>query len=59
MYVERHFFTSWSQALELSQASRAVIERIRSSRPSRRVQSRKGNVSGNYPSQKMGVTIGR
>ncbi len=33
------------------------IQQIRSSQPSRRVQSRVGNVSGRYPSQKMGVTI--
>ncbi|MEL7006065.1 MAG: heteromeric transposase endonuclease subunit TnsA, partial [Bacteroidota bacterium] len=34
-----------------------LIENIRSSPPSRRVQGGRGNVSGNYPSQKMGVTI--
>jgi putative transposase len=50
-------FDTWCQSLSLSQAARAVIERVRSSPPSRRVQSGRGNVSGNYPSRKMGVTI--
>jgi len=50
-------FDNWCQSLGLSQAARAAIERVRSSPPSRRVQSGKGNVCGNYPSRKMGVTI--
>ena len=50
-------FDNWCQLLGLSQEARATIERIRSSPPSRRVQSRRGNVVGNYPSRKMGVTI--
>lgn len=37
--------------------ARAEIKRIRSSEPSRRVRSAKGNVSGGYPSSKMGFTI--
>lgn len=50
-------FDNWCQSLGLSQVARAAIERIRSAPPSRRVQSGRGNVSGNYPSRKMGMTI--
>lgn len=45
------------QRLQLPQAAQQVAEAIRSSPPSRRVQSRAGNVSVRYPSRKMGVTI--
>src|SRR5262249_41424139 len=47
----------WSRRLGLSEASRAVIDRIRSAPPSRRVGGGRRNVSGRYPSRKMGVTI--
>ena len=47
----------WSQRLGLSEASRAVIDRVRSVAPSRRVGGGRQNVSGRYPSRKMGVTI--
>src|SRR5215475_12377838 len=47
----------WARKLNLSQQAERVIEQIRSSAPARRVQSRRGNVSGRYPSRKMGVTI--
>lgn len=50
-------FDNWCQFLGLSQPARAAIERVRASPPSRRVQSGRGNVCGNYPSRKMGVTI--
>ena len=40
-----------------SEKARAAIKRIRSSDPSRRVRSARGNVSGSYPSHKMGFTI--
>ena len=50
-------FRDWCLKLNLSEQVTNLIEQIRSSPPSRRVQSRKGNVSGRYPSQKMGVTI--
>jgi putative transposase len=48
---------SWYQRLEVSEAARAEIDRIRSSCPSRRVGGGKSNVSGRYPSRKMGATI--
>ena len=50
-------FRDWCLKLNLSEQATILIEQIRSSPPSRRVQSRRGNVSGRYPSQKMGVTI--
>jgi putative transposase len=40
-----------------SEQAKAVIHQIRSAPPSRLVQGRAGNVSGRYPSQKMGCTI--
>ena len=45
------------QRLGLSDQARAVIVDVRSSDPARRVRSGRGNVSGRYPSKKMGVTI--
>lgn len=50
-------FQSWCLKLKLSPTSRDVIATIRNSPPSRRVQGRSGNVSGAYPSRKMGLTI--
>src|SRR5690606_31386764 len=41
----------------LSPETRKLIEIIRSSEPSRLVNSGRGNTPGNYPSKKMGVTI--
>lgn len=45
------------QRLGLSQEARAIIDNVRSSRPSRPVQSGAGNVTYRYPSHKMGGTI--
>ena len=50
-------FRDWCLKLQLRESTKEQIQQIRSSPPSRRVQSRRGNVSGRYPSQKMGVTI--
>ena len=50
-------FHDWCIKLNLSEQAEKQIQQIRSLPPSRRVQSRVGNVSGRYPSQKMGVTI--
>ena len=41
----------------LPDQARAVIDQVRSSSPARRVRSGRGNVSGSYPSRKMGATI--
>src|SRR5579859_3457661 len=50
-------FQQWCKTLRLSAETSDLIARIRFSTPSRRVQGRAGNVSGTYPSHKMGVTI--
>ncbi len=50
-------FLEWSRRLQLSAPALRTIENIRSLPPSRRVQGKAKNVSGVYPSQKMGVTI--
>jgi hypothetical protein len=49
--------TAWYGRLNLSLETRSVIDRVRSSEPARRVGGGCRNVSGRYPSQKMGVTI--
>ena len=48
---------AWYERIGLSNDGRAEIERIRSSDPARRVGGGRRNVSGQYPSKKMGVTI--
>ncbi len=50
-------FDRWCQNLNLSERARSAIQDIRTANPSRRVGNRRGNVSGFYPSNKMGVTI--
>jgi putative transposase len=50
-------FDRWCQTLNLPAAAIEAIAKIRSAPPSRRVQGRASNVSGTYPSQKMGLTI--
>ena len=50
-------FEVWCLQHHLSEQARALVERIRSSPPSRLVRGAAGNVSGRYPSQKMGCTI--
>jgi putative transposase len=48
---------AWFQRLGTPDATRSIINHIRSSGPSRRVAGGRSNVSGRYPSRKMGVTI--
>ena len=48
---------SWFQRLHTPEQTRTTIDHIRSSAPSRRVAGGRSNVSGRYPSKKMGVTI--
>lgn len=50
-------FVQWCQNLALTEQTIQQIAHIRNSPPSRRVHSRAGNVSGRYPSRKMGLTI--
>ena len=47
----------WFSALKLRASTRELIDSIRGAPPARRVQGKAGNVSGTYPSRKMGVTI--
>jgi len=50
-------FRNWSQHLQLTSETEALIASLRSSRPIRRVSGRANNVTGRYPSPKMGVSI--
>ncbi len=45
------------QSSGFSEKAQAEIKRVRSSEPSRRVRSARGNMSGGYPSATMGFTI--
>lgn len=47
----------WYRRLRLSTEAQVVIDSIRTSAPARRVGGGHSNVSGRYPSRKMGVTI--
>jgi putative transposase len=49
--------THWFQRLAIPKQGRAAIHQVRSSNPARRVGGGRRNVSGRYPSRKMGVTI--
>jgi transposase InsO family protein len=55
--LSENAFEHWCQYLNLSVEARTTILRIRSSPPSRVVRSSAGNVSGRYPSKKMGCSI--
>lgn len=50
-------FLAWAKRVGLSEEARAVISNVRSSAPARRTGGGRRNVSGRYPSRKMGVTI--
>ena len=50
-------FEGWCLQQALSDQARMIVQRIRSSPPSRLVRGAAGNVSGRYPSKKMGCTI--
>lgn len=50
-------FSDWLARYRINQATRAIISRIRANEPTRSVQDGKSNVTGRYPSQKMGHTI--
>jgi putative transposase len=50
-------FEQWCQALNFPAATKELIATIRAAPPARRVQGRANNVSGTYPSRKMGLTI--
>jgi len=48
---------AWFQHVRLPECGRSIIHQVRSSDPARRVGGGRRNVSGRYPSKKMGVTI--
>jgi putative transposase len=50
-------FQTWCARLQLSQETEAFLSTIRFSPPVRRPRGRVGNVTGRYPSPKMGRTI--
>src|SRR2546427_124853 len=50
-------YAQWCRRLALAPATCDYLSTIRGGDPVRRVTSRAGNVSGTYPSRKMGVTI--
>ncbi len=50
-------FNQWCINQSVKASARQEIERIRNTLPSRSVGSRCKNVSGRYPSRKMGTTI--
>ena len=50
-------FRAWCQHNKIEPQTEAYIQRIRQSEPERRVHSHASNVSGRYPSMKMGCSI--
>ncbi len=50
-------FQVWCQRNQIGPATQTFLQHIRSSQPARRVRGRASNVSGRYPSVKMGVSI--
>ncbi len=55
--LDEQQFGDWCRKLGLGAQAESVIRQIRSSEPARLVRSGRGNVSGRYPSRKMGFTI--
>src|SRR5258708_6703516 len=55
--LSKEAFDQWCWRLGLIDQAKAVITHIRTSPPARRVRSSAGNVSGTYPSLKMGFAI--
>jgi putative transposase len=50
-------FAAWAKRIGLSGEALSVVAHIRCSNPARRVGGGQANVTGRYPSRKMGVTI--
>lgn len=55
--LERYELDQLCKDLEINENGKKLIENIRKSPPSRAVGGGRSNVTGRYPSQKMGVTI--
>jgi putative transposase len=49
--------SAWYSRLHISSQARSVNDQVRSSQPARQVGGGSRNVSGRYPSRKMGFTI--
>ena len=56
MLTNNEFYT-WCRVNAIAPSAEAYIQRIRTSQPVRKVRSGKSNVTGRYPSVKMGRTI--
>ena len=50
-------FAAWAKRVNLSEDAQSTIAQVRNSDPARRVGGGRSNVTGRYPSRKMGVTI--
>lgn len=50
-------FLTWCKRLALGETTCETVAKVRSHSPTRRVGGGQSNVSGRYPSRKMGVTI--
>lgn len=50
-------FAAWAKRNNFSDQAQAMIAHIRRSEPARRVRGGRDNVTGRYPSRKMGMTI--
>jgi putative transposase len=50
-------FDLWCKHIKFSRDTQSLIAEIRAAEPARRVKSGPSNVSGRYPSRKMGCTI--
>jgi len=50
-------FAAWAKQIRLSDDAQSVVSHVRRSDPARRVGGGRSNVTGRYPSRKMGVTI--
>jgi putative transposase len=50
-------FRAWCQRNQIEPSTEAYLQRIRGSSPARKVRSGASNVSGRYPSVKMGFSI--
>ncbi len=50
-------FAAWAKRMGLTDEALSVVAHVRCSQPARRVGGGHSNVTGRYPSKKMGVTI--
>ena len=57
LLMEAAAYTQWCRARALAPSTISYLSTLRGSDPARRVTSRANNVSGTYPSPKMGATI--